>query len=306
MIDGVLLYCDEGPGVGLGHRRRCEGIAEALRVRGIQTAVLAVSDGIVAAPFVVVDSYRVRADDRRHFVPDVVVALDDLGRDLAVDCIVAPSPGARADVYTRAANVLAGAQYAIVGPPDAGPSDGCPSAGGTFRDSAVVFDDLDATSVLVAVGASDGDGIGARIAATIVAARPDLRVRLVVGPWGAPEVPDGVEAIVGARGLGAELARAAVVVTAGGLTLLEALQLGRPCVTFAVADNQRPNVEAIGAARAAIASTWDHAAAAACVLVDDAPARAALSAKAMALIDGRGAHRVADVMLGLLSRHAAA
>ena len=28
-LDGVLLFCDEGPGVGLGHRARCEAIAKA-------------------------------------------------------------------------------------------------------------------------------------------------------------------------------------------------------------------------------------------------------------------------------------
>ena len=101
MSTEVLLCCDEGPGAGLGHRARCEAIARALCALGERAIVIATGDSPVAAPVIVVDSYRLRADDRHHFVPDVVVAIDDLERDMAVDCIVAPSPG-RAPTCTSA------------------------------------------------------------------------------------------------------------------------------------------------------------------------------------------------------------
>ena len=46
----VLLVCDEGPGAGLGHRRRCEAIATALRAQGIAAAVVPSGAGVFAAP----------------------------------------------------------------------------------------------------------------------------------------------------------------------------------------------------------------------------------------------------------------
>jgi spore coat polysaccharide biosynthesis predicted glycosyltransferase SpsG len=282
---GVLLYCDEGPGAGLGHRARCEAIAGALRRRRVSAAVLPVGDGIVAAPVVVVDSYRVDADDRHHFVPDVVVAIDDLERDLAVDCVVAPSPGARDDVYTRAGTVLAGAPYALI---DSYVPVVAPVSSERAR-------------VLVATGAADVDGVGARIAAALHAMRPDVAVELVVGRWGCADVPDGVDAIVGACGLQPELAAADIVITAGGVTLLEALHLGRPCVTFAVAENQLANVNAVGAAGAALVTDIAGVASAATALLDDVGKRAALARQGAALIDGAGADRVADTIVALAS-----
>src|SRR3954468_16384610 len=181
MSERILLFCDEGPGVGLGHRARCEAIARALGRRGLDTAVLPTNGGIVAAPVIVVDSYLWDADDRHHFVPDVVIAIDDLERDLAVDCVVAPSPGARADVYTKAARVLAGASYALVDGSGAGSPLALASVSG------------EVSSVLEVTSAADVDGVGARIARELHAARPDAMVQLVIGPWGCTDLPNGVE-----------------------------------------------------------------------------------------------------------------
>ena len=36
----AILVCDEGPGVGLGHRRRCEAIAGELRRVGFSPAIV--------------------------------------------------------------------------------------------------------------------------------------------------------------------------------------------------------------------------------------------------------------------------
>ena len=63
-----------------------------------------------------VDSYRVRADDRSRVRADLVIAIDDLERDLAVDLVIDPDPGADARVHSTAAAVVAGAPYALVDP----------------------------------------------------------------------------------------------------------------------------------------------------------------------------------------------
>ena len=93
------------------------------------------------------------------------------------------------------------------------------------------------------------------------------------------------------------VARADVVITAGGVTLLEALNLGRPCVTFAIAENQRANCAAVGRVGAAVVTDATGAAESACALIDDADRRAYLSTNGAALVDGQGAGRVADVIV---------
>ena len=49
----VVFVCDEGAGVGLGHRRRCEAVARELQRHGIDSAIVPAMNGIVAAPVVV-------------------------------------------------------------------------------------------------------------------------------------------------------------------------------------------------------------------------------------------------------------
>ena len=181
----VFLLFDEGPGAGLGHRRRMEALASELTARGHDCVLVplgAPGAATIAADVVVVDSYRMRADDRAFAHARVVAAVDDLARDLAVDLVVDPSPGAIGAAHRRARRCLAGRRYALVPPLDAG-----------VIEAAV---DAPVARVFVTTGAADADGIGARIAAALVAdvgaTLPEVEVRLVVGPWGATDVPDGV------------------------------------------------------------------------------------------------------------------
>src|SRR5205823_1880405 len=111
VVTVALLVHDDGPGAGLGHRRRCEALAAALEARGIGTAVVPVDDERLDAPVIVVDSYERRADDRAWATGRLVVALDDLARDLAVACVIDPAVGATSARHRRAGRVLAGPRY---------------------------------------------------------------------------------------------------------------------------------------------------------------------------------------------------
>ena len=295
----VFLLFDEGPGVGLGHRRRMETLGSELAARG-HDCVLGALDSSGPAPALapggadvaVVDSYRIRADDSTFARAGVVVAVDDLARDLAVDLVVDPSPGAIDAAHRRARRVLAGAAYALVPMPDAG-----------VIETAI---DTEVGRVLVTTGAADADGIGARIAAALVAdvgaARPGMEIRLVVGPWGSPDVPDGVTAVHAPGGLARELAAASVVVSAGGVALLESCLLGRPIVALALAENQRQAVSGLEREGAVMVATPESAAGAVAALVDDRSRRVALSDSARSVIDGKGAARVADTLEQLVAR----
>ena len=130
-----------------------------------------------------VDSYRERADDARSRPrARLVVAIDDLARDLAVDLVIDPSPGADLRSHHRARRVLAGAAYALV---PAAATRVCPSS----RRRPV-------ERVLVTTGAADAGGVGARsLAASLCLVHgpwPAVEVRLVVGEWGSAAVPPGV------------------------------------------------------------------------------------------------------------------
>jgi spore coat polysaccharide biosynthesis predicted glycosyltransferase SpsG len=154
--------------------------------------------------------------------------------------------------------------------------------------------------VLVTTGAADTDGVGARLAAAIARALPDTQVRLALGPWGTNEVPAGVEAVHARGGLDSEMAAADLVVTAGGVAMLEACVLGRPTVAVVIADNQRQSVAGLEEAGAIVAAPTESVGAIVESLAADPARRVELAVRARAAIDGKGAARVADVIEELM------
>jgi spore coat polysaccharide biosynthesis predicted glycosyltransferase SpsG len=230
---------------------------------------------------VVVDSYRHRADDRSLFHAPVIAAVDDLCRGLRVDVVVDPNPRCDDEVYPAAGRVLGGPRFALVPPLKYGPH---PDAGREVR------------AVLVTAGAADAGGIGASIAARLAGLLGEGFVRLVIGPWGSTEVPAGVAPVVHPDGLENELGRADLVVTAGGVTMLEAMRLGRPVVAVITADNQRRAVRGAADAGAIIETGASTAADIAAELVHDRPRRLQLAARAARYIDGEGGARVAAAL----------
>jgi RimJ/RimL family protein N-acetyltransferase len=95
------------------------------------------------------------------------------------------------------------------------------------------------------------------------------------------------------------MSEANLALGAGGVMLWERLCLGVPSLVIAVAENQRPQIEAMVAA-GAIRFVGDHAEVtpgtivqAVTALAADAPARRALAAAGRRLVDGRGALRLA-------------
>jgi spore coat polysaccharide biosynthesis predicted glycosyltransferase SpsG len=281
--EAIVVY-DDGRESGLGHRRRMEALASALEDAGVASRM---TTGDAAAPLVVVDSYRWRADDRSRFRGSVVAAVDDLARDLAVDVLIDPSAPTAAVLHASAREVLAGPAYALVLR--------------SLRELPVRGVSDDVHRVVVATGAADVEGVGAGIAAAICAATgPGTIVYLAVGPWGSRSLPHGVEAIEVKDGLGPVLAEADLVVTAGGVTLIEAMVLGRPTVAFAIAGNQIPSLDAVSAAGAAVVVDASEAAEEARLLAADTERRRALACRSSQYVDGRGADRVAARLAELL------
>ncbi len=239
----------------------------------------------VRSPRIVVDAYTARADDPALFDADLIVAFDDLTRDLAVDLVVDPSPGAEPHRHSSAPNVLAGARYAVVDP-------GIPQidrqpVGGAVR------------KILVSFGATDTAGIAAAVAAEIAPLLPDTVVEVPIGPWWDGPLPPRVRAVRCLDGLAPRLGQADLVVTGGGVTLLEALGLGRPTVAVLQAENQRAAVEHAASVEAVVVSSIETAAREATALAGDAARRVSLADTAARLVDGMGADRVAGKIVRL-------
>ena len=281
----ITAVFDEGPGLGLGHRRRIECIQRELGGLGVEVATAALGDDPVAGYLILVDSYRVRADDSDRFRARRIVAIDDIERGLAVDVVVDPRPGADARPHPGAARVLAGADYALV---DA-----------RLRTFPVADIEPTVRRVLVATGATDSEGIGAGVASALADALVDADIRLVVGAWGRGTDDQRIHVLDAPPDLAAEIAAADLVVTAGGVTMLEACCLGRPIVAFSIADNQTPALAGAAVAGAVRAADRVSAATVATRLAHDHDARRHLSTSARGLVDGRGAVRVASVIEAL-------
>jgi spore coat polysaccharide biosynthesis predicted glycosyltransferase SpsG len=263
-----------------------EALAVALREVGIDAELRPTQD-TDAGDVVVVDSYELRAE-RPRFRARVLAAVDDLERDLAVDLLVDPNPGGVEQ--PAAARSLRGPAFALVARPPAEIE--ARSVGG------------DVERILVTTGGADAGGFGATTASMLATALPDAEVALVVGPWSAEQAPDGVTVVQAHDGLWSELARADLVVTAGGVTMLEACLLGRPTVAVAVAANQERAVRGADEAGAVVGLATGagpaEVADAAVALAADAATRAALGREGPAWIDGRGPTRVAEALRELV------
>lgn len=284
----VDLYHDVGPSVGLGHRRRMFVLERELTRRNIRVGSYATDaprpsgDATVA----VVDSYLVRADDG-SFPADHIVAIDDLDRDLDVDLVVRPGAvGVRQP--SSSACELRGLEFALV--------DVVPQGEHPIEDQA--------HAVLVTLGGSDRAGLGAEIAVSLAGRRRDVNVSHAPGPWSRRVHSKQVTTIEPSDGLAGQLLDADVVVTAGGVTMLESLALGRPTVVVVTAVNQRAQASAAAAADAAV--VLDAADGTSAIvrsaegLIDDPARRWTFAERARTLIDGRGGYRVVEAILDLV------
>jgi spore coat polysaccharide biosynthesis predicted glycosyltransferase SpsG len=122
------------------------------------------------------------------------------------------------------------------------------------------------------------------------------------------DLPAGMHVVQDPADLDRRLATASLVVSGAGTMKFELALLGRPMILLAVADDQLPVGPAFAATGAARylgdGRTIDPTTVAAEVatLVADGPARAAMSSRGPTVVDGRGADRIADAVLGLASR----
>jgi spore coat polysaccharide biosynthesis protein SpsF len=330
----VLIRCDGGRAIGLGHVVRCLSVAQALRDHCSTAVTFAIGGEDSARRLVAEQGFPLHSitdplsdlarlmgelrpdavlmDLRTPFDPreiDTVRScrlgvLDDPGeRRLAADVCFFPPIAATFDWRDYAGEALIGWEWMPLRsqfspPPNLAP-DHPPMA-------------------LIVAGGSDPGGIGLRWLAAAVRSLPARwRITLVMGPAAALEPRlDAVAASLGERltilrgvtEMAALMARASLALASYGMTAFELAAVGVPALYLCLSDDHMRSAQALAATGAAVATgisekvgddVLDRAIIQVCS--DNEGARR-MSAVARRLVDGMGAIRIARKLVALKRR----
>ncbi len=314
----VLLRTVCGERVGLGHYRRCLTLAEALRERGADVTLLVAADERsqdllsqtdvstrrlaidvvepaatlavaeeLAAQILVIDDYAF-SSEAIHACASArlrIGVLDDVGdRQLEVDLILNGAPGAEVLPYD-APTLLLGTQYVLLR--------------SAFRDVPMRAAVDTVRRAFVMMGGSDPQALTASVVAAVRAALPKVDIDVIIGPLGQLfETSDPRVALhLAPPELPAIMQRADLAVSAAGQSLYELAASGVPTLAVAVADNQRPQLEALAEAGLVVIGKREMLADQVAELANDRALRAVMIERGKLFIDGRGSVRAADAII---------
>lgn len=323
----ALLCADCGSGVGLGHLERMLALADALqgdvdvivlvpegdqplhqRVTDRGHALIAASGDTVNRVGAVIDADRTfAAVVLDGYVFDVALqhrlrmrasltVVDDLQLPADCDLAVNPSPGGENLRPSGAGSFLGGAGYALV-----------PKAVVDARELAL-RGGREPRTVLVATGATDPAGIGSRLTDDLLDRDESVEVIRVIGPDTSSAVRDPRQRerrLMAPPHLADVLAVSTVYAGAAGTTAVQAACVGTPAVITVAAPNQEAQAAALARAGCAVVADPGLMAIACLALLDNSGARATMATRGRALVDGRGAARVAEAIRQLVAARAA-
>lgn len=305
----AAFLAETGPGVGLGHLRRCQALAAALGARGAAVRFLVAGGAGAGAArldwtrdpalaletlaawrpeVVVVDSYSAGPAllERVARLAACAVAVDDLAdRPLPVHLVVNGAWHASRLAYrARPGTVLLlGPAYALLDP--------------VFADAPRRSSRDEVTRVLVTLGGDPPPDALLAVVRAVRRAAPAPAIDVALGPYASPRdgAGDGVSEHRGLDSLRPLMLEADLAVTGGGMTLYECLATGLPVVGICLAGNQGANIEELGRAGLILGGepSLEQAIGR---LAGDSVLRRAMSAQGRRAVDGRGAARVADAI----------
>jgi len=332
-----VLQADGGPGIGLGHVSRCSALAFALRRQGHDAivvadpntglqiyfqqcgftimAVEASVEGMLTyanstgADVLVLDSYKWMSEDYLALMAarQCVIAFDDEAkREMLVDGLINGAPTADRLCYRTTGSTVRwfGTSYQVVRE--------------EFRDMAVRLPPGRIRHVLVMTGGDDPLRLSGPVVSLLesisMQCLDPFKIELVCGPFAIlPQVAKycQVEIYRHPPNLVELMQQADLAISAGGQTLYELARCGTPTIAFCSGADQENNLralEALGVIRNtgdARAPNWlSNLAQAVQELVENPALRNEMALRAQQLIDGRGADRLAQAIVGLVvDRH---
>jgi spore coat polysaccharide biosynthesis predicted glycosyltransferase SpsG len=328
----VLFASTAGPRSGFGHLMRCGVLARALETR----REIALHASPAAVEIALAQGWTVHQGPAGTLMaarPDLLVVDDSsparaqawvrcAERERIPVALLQDAEPAGAAVVTGADLLIAGALSAVPAVERArvaGPSFLILDA--RIPGLRVAAPRRQRNHVLIALGGGvHVQSRGVAIARELARLLPGVTIDIAAGfsaPTELARLPDGCRWMTAPRGLAPYLARAAVAICAGGITLAEALALGTPTVALPVVEPQIPAIRAAARAGAAIdagrpaGGDVRAAALAGFLLVHPAVAQA-YGRRARCFVDGQGTSRVVarlSALLGSLAgeggRHAA-
>lgn len=333
---GVVAFCASGGAkVGLGHVRRCLALAGQLRWLGAESFFLldgdaAVADLVTAAGYEVIRIERELADTRRHcesrranaIVADsyelttsdfralaglgrAVVAIDDLAdRELPVHLVVNGSVGAPQLRYWGSPHTryLLGPRYIPLRQEFAQPP------------ARIITNEV--RRVLITLGGSDPHGLTVRLVRWVAKALGGVTQDVVVGPYFPDVEAIRMETLAGVGPITLHenppamrdlMLSADLAICGGGQTTYELAATGTPAIAIRLAENQTFNLRGLAEAGTLVwvgdAGDADLESAltdALVALANHPEQRAEMSRRGRELVDGQGAARVAEAIMGLV------
>jgi UDP-2,4-diacetamido-2,4,6-trideoxy-beta-L-altropyranose hydrolase len=310
------------PGIGCSFLLHGDAaVVELIRQSGFEAHLATADDRIGAetlaraheahAGAVVVDAYDLDAAYFRmlHQAGLPVAAIDDhAGREMAADLIVNGTPNAAALPYRALAGtrLLLGPQYMLLRPEFA--------LDPHRRTRAAV------QRLLITAGGSDPHRVTPRLIRAAQTALPDVAIDVVAGPLfadvgtlqkAAATAPERLSVHVDPADMRALMLRADLAISSGGQTLYELAATATPTIAIRVAENQTVNLEALAQAGTLLwagdatdvtdADLEVRVSKALAELARDPALREAMATRGRALVDGRGASRVAAAIHDLIS-----
>ncbi|MFZ2491216.1 MAG: UDP-2,4-diacetamido-2,4,6-trideoxy-beta-L-altropyranose hydrolase [Thermoanaerobaculia bacterium] len=327
MTRRIIFRTAASESVGFGHLRRCLTLAEALRARrsecffaihggaagvdearraGFDAVPVAVDDqgsGVAAGDpdAIVADSYDFDVAHYRGFrkLTRTLVVLDDGGdRALPADVVINPAADAVRAYDSSSISVrLLGPKYALLR--------------SSFEAEPCREVRQEVRRILVTLGGGDAFGLSAQIADAVSCFSPRLRVDVVLGPFAREDAAleqlaerRAVHLHRNPRDMRALMVAADIAISGGGQTTYELAATGTPTVALCLAENQRANLQslaALGILQVVEARTADRLRteliAALAGVISDPERRLKMSGNGRAVVDGKGATRVADAIV---------
>jgi len=336
----IVFRTNANETVGLGHLRRCMTLAEALQKEGADIHFIVNREGfpdawlrkygwnsvgveendagtleqtlaharLWDAQILVIDSYAIRGECLGAVRKPQVAVIDDLAdRPLPVALVVNGSVNARALKYqtSTGTRVLLGPDYILLR--------------NEFADEPARTFATEIRRVLIMLGGADRDGLSAKMVAwTREALGSTVSLEVIVGPLFSERVVSDLERMTEqdtALEIGQDphtirdaMLKCDVALTAGGQTTYELAATGTPTVAIRMADNQTGNLTGLSdtgfLSWAGDVSDQDLAAKVTSSLsgLSDKARREAMSRAGRALVDGKGAKRVAQAVLEMFSQ----